>query len=104
MKTILLIRHGETAKHKKAFYGSIDIELSGKGKQQSQEIVDELVCCSVQLVITTGFRRTDYCGELAREHGLVHAINRDLREVDFSSWEGMAWNEIKEASPKEAEA
>jgi alpha-ribazole phosphatase len=104
MKTVLLIRHGETAARKGAFCGSTDVPLSKVGMEQSQKIVDGLTNHSIQLVITTGLQRTDFCGDLATENGIRWIVDKDFREVNFGSWEGMTWRAIEATDPAPARA
>lgn len=104
MKTVLLVRHGETIAGKGVFCGSTNVALSDEGKCQSKEIVQELANRKVQLVVTTGLQRTDYCGKLTKKAGIAHIVDTDLREVDFGSWEGMTWEEIEDANPELAQA
>lgn len=103
MKTVLLIRHGETAVPKGMFCGRTDVALSALGERQSQEIVHQLAIRDIQLVITTGLRRTDWCGNLAASYTIAHMLDSDLREVDFGAWEGMTWAGIEKSSPGKAE-
>ena len=102
MKTILLIRHGETAARAGAFCGSTNVALSKVGQQQSREILQLLATHNIELVVTSGLQRTDYYGQRAAIHGRAHVIDTDLREINFGSWEGQTWAEIEKHSPAAA--
>jgi broad specificity phosphatase PhoE len=95
-KTILLIRHGETASPPGTFCGSMDVALSDIGQRQSLFLLDTIRQNRAELVITSGMKRTDYVGTLARMKGFKHAVDPDFREVHFGEWEGLTWPEIEQ--------
>jgi alpha-ribazole phosphatase len=103
MKTILLMRHGKTVAKPGAFCGSTDVELSDVGRQQSITCMELILENKAELVITTGMKRTDYVGILARSKHVKHIVNRDFREINFGEWEGLAWPEIEQRYTELAE-
>lgn len=104
MAVIYIFRHGDVdPTFQRRFRGRIDCALSEEGLEQSKTIAAFLSESGVERVITTGLRRTDTVGRLAREHGVVHMIDPRLQEVDFGIWQGKTWKEIGRLTPIEAE-
>lgn len=129
--TLYLIRHGETAGDAKRYHGSIDIELSEKGKGQAaekavvlrryiekattskylsylrdvQNNTDDLnasTSSGLQAVYCSGLVRAAQSAEIiADPFGLMPIRIADLRERSFGIWEGMTFSEIREQYPKE---
>jgi len=130
--TLYLVRHGETAGgDAKRYYGSIDIQLSERGKQQAVEKAallrrySEKATASKHLSYLTHVHdsadnpnqsnssglRAIYCSGLARavqsaeiiaeKFGIVPIRVADLRERNFGMWEGMTFSEIREQHPNE---
>jgi len=130
--TLYLIRHGETAGgDAKRYHGSIDIQLSEKGKEQAAEkaavlrryiekattskhlsyLRDIQDNADDQNASNSSGLRAIYCsglsravqsaGIIAEQFGLVPILVAGLRERSFGIWEGMTFNEIREQYPKE---
>lgn len=130
--TLYLIRHGETAGgDAKRYHGSIDIQLSEKGREQAAEkavvlrryiekattskhlsyLRDIQDNADNQNASTSSGLRAIYCSELSRavqsagiiaeQFGLVPILVPGLRERSFGIWEGMTFSEIVEHYPKE---
>ncbi len=104
-KTIFLFRHGEVeAKYQKKFRGRINCELSDSGKHMSEVNAQFLVTEKIDQVVTTGLKRTDYVGELAKSSGLPWVVDSRFREADFGEWEGKAWDEVQKKYPEEVKS
>lgn len=130
--TLYLMRHGETAGgDAKRYHGSIDIQLSERGKEQVAEKTTLLRRCierastskhlsylrdvqsspnaqnasdpaGLRAIYCSGLTRAVESAEiLGRQFGLVPITVTDLRERSFGIWEGMTFSEIREQYPKE---
>lgn len=102
-RTVYLFRHGQVeARYEGCCRGIVDAKLSIDGEAESRRNADFIVRQGVQLVITSGLRRSDRVGELAAPCGTGHQVDRRFAEQDFGEWEGRAWEEIRAAYPREA--
>lgn len=101
-RTIYLLRHAqvETA-YEDCCRGITDCELSDIGRRTSQRNAEFLLNSQVQLVVTSGLRRTDYVGELLQESGIEHVAEPSFRERNFGQWEGRKWQDIATEYPVE---
>jgi alpha-ribazole phosphatase len=100
MKTVYLVRHGEVEeKYQHVFRGITDCELSEKGKELSQENVLFFKKERVELVISTGLKRTEYLGGLLQKKGVRHIVDRNFQEFNFGLCEGKSWEEIENEFP-----
>lgn len=103
-KEILLFRHGDVEdRFKKRFRGALDVDLSPLGEQMSQANAQFLIARPVELVVTTGLKRSDRVGELTRAAGIPHEVDRRFREASFGQWEGKNWEEVNRLFPREAQ-
>ncbi|WP_433342652.1 histidine phosphatase family protein [Streptomyces sp. CA-253872] len=98
--TFLLLRHGTTAltAHGR-FSGSgarEDPPLAEEGRAQAAAVARHLRGTSVDAVISSPLRR---CRETAAALGLPHAVEEDLRETDFGTWEGLTFAEARAQDP-----
>jgi broad specificity phosphatase PhoE len=103
MKSLILVRHGQTTAVSGTFNGRRDAPLSTLGQQQGQTNLVKLQAAGTELVISSGLQRTDYLGELAAAKGIKHIVDTDLQEVDFGSWDGLSWQEITAKHPELAQ-
>ncbi len=129
--TVYLIRHGETAGgDTKRYYGSIDIPLSERGKEQAAQkavvlhkLIDrraaskhlsylrDIHTSADQDASTSSGLHTIYCSGLSRAiqtaeliaepFGISPIIENDLRERSFGIWKGMTFSEIRQQYPNE---
>lgn len=100
MKTIYLLRHGEVEKkYLDCFKGKIDCNLSTKGKKTSLKNAHFLLSQSIDFVITSGLKRTDYVGKLLKKQGITHQVISDFQEIDFGDCSGKTWAEIQQKFP-----
>lgn len=98
MKTkLLLIRHGETNWNKLGkFQGSIDIELTDKGKKQAK-LLNERLKGKFDYIYTSPLKRAKETADiLARSSNKKLNIVQGMKEINFGSWEGLTIKEISE--------
>lgn len=98
MKTkLLLIRHGETHWNKLGkFQGSIDIELTDKGREQAQ-LLKERVKDKFDYIYTSPLKRArETATILAKASNKKLNIAEEIKEINFGSWESLTIKEIKE--------
>lgn len=117
VKTLYLIRHGETeGADSRRYKGSIDVPMSGKGAAQirkAAEFIGSRVKGQVDLDNSSKLTAV-YCSPLSRalksaeiiaeDCGLKPVVVDDLRERHFGIWEGMSFDEIRGAYPDEFKA
>lgn len=101
LTTLFLVRHGEVEeRYRNCFKGVTDCSLSPKGVQQSYECANFLKGQSIDAVITTGLKRTDYIGMLLSQQAIRHSVDTAIKEMDFGLWEGKTWEEIVQEYPE----
>lgn len=96
---IYLIRHGITEGNEKMwFYGSTDLPLTEKGRQELAGMRDAAIYPIPEDVqpafVTSGLRRADETMEVlfgSRERQVID----DLREMEFGRWECKSYGELK---------
>ncbi len=101
--TIYLLRHCEVEAQFDGVFrgGKLDCNLSEQGKQNAQQRVDFLLEKGVDLVITSGMRRTDYVGSLLKEHGVTHCTQPLFAEIDFGFWDGKSEEDVQRIFERE---
>lgn len=107
VKTLYLIRHGETeGSEVRRYKGSIDVPLSEKGIEQIKRLSDFMARTSeLQAVYCSPLIRALNSAEIIAEpHGLKPIVIPDFRERSFGVWEGMSFDEIKARYPEGFEA
>lgn len=103
MKTILLVRHAETAMAGR-FCGQSDPELSAVGLAQLPAIVQK-VGPRINRILSSDLRRTrQTANAIAQLIGVAVELRPALREIHFGLWEGLAWSEIEAQFPQQAQA
>lgn len=98
MKTrILLIRHGATAfSDQDRFAGSVDIELSEKGRELARRLAERLAKAKIDAFYCSDMKRTmETAGIVARAHGRSPLPVAGLREIDHGQWEGLVHQEVE---------
>jgi broad specificity phosphatase PhoE/ribonuclease HI len=102
---IYLVRHGETALtpfRKFSGVGSLDPELTKKGRDEAALLAKEVAKIKPDLLIASPLRRTRQTAEIiADEVGLEIEFDPIWRECDFGVWDGMSIAEVKEQYPDE---
>lgn len=101
MTTILLARHGETNwNRERRLQGSSDTELNELGRTQARELAEALADVELSAVYSSDLQRARETAEIvAARKGLAVEVDRDLRERNFGSWEGLTRAEIAERFP-----
>lgn len=96
--TLLLIRHGETPWNLEGrVQGCTDIDLSNAGRLQAKLLADRLKG-NFDAVYSSPLNRAFETGEILCQN-TKHTPTKiqDLIEVNFGSWEGLTFPEIKES-------
>ncbi|HEY3531471.1 MAG TPA: bifunctional RNase H/acid phosphatase [Nocardioides sp.] len=109
--TLVLVRHGATAltaeKRFSGGLGSSNPGLTDEGRAQVREVADWLspIGEAVDVVVTSPVRRTRESAEILAEHlgvGLVEEPG--FAEMEFGTWDGMTFAEVRDQRPDEIEA
>ncbi len=105
--TTLLLRHGQTAlSAERRFAGRGDVPLTKVGLDQAEAAAAALADRgAIDLVLTSPLQRARQTAEaVARRTGAPLAVDDDLAETDFGSWEGMTFAEVMARWPAEITA
>lgn len=103
MKTIILIRHAETAMAGR-FCGHSDPELNAAGEVQLARIVEQVLPLGIDRIVSSDLRRACRTAQaIGQRIGVDPELRQQLREIHFGLWEGMSWNEITAHFPREAQ-
>jgi len=103
----LLLRHGQTAlSAERRFAGRGDIPLTDLGLEQAAAAAARLAKRGgIDLVLTSPLRRAQQTAQaVAVAVGVPLAVDDDLSETDFGSWEGMTFGEVMGRWPDEMTA
>lgn len=112
VRTIYLVRHGETVGHKDGQYkGSMDIPLSDRGAEQVSRSA-EFIAAQIKRrdnsresflkIFSSPLSRARRSAEIiADKLGTKPMQIDELRERSFGLWEGMTYTEIAEKYPEE---
>jgi broad specificity phosphatase PhoE len=101
---LYLMRHGEVEeKYHKIFGGRIDMQLSGEGARQAEQLAKYLRTQTLHAAYASPMKRVQqtYSPYLAAG-GLGPKTMNDLREVDFGDWTGLGWTDVREKFGKRA--
>ncbi|GGE33841.1 histidine phosphatase family protein [Streptococcus himalayensis] len=100
---IFLMRHGETDYNKaRCFYGSADVSINERGKQQALQLQTIMANYPVSHIYTSSLKRTKETARVIFDSGLTSIL--DLDEKGFGKWEGLTADEIEARYPKEWQA
>lgn len=109
MTRIYLIRHGETEdSDSRRYKGHLDVPLSERGTVQIRRVAEHLSRSAggpdgnrgLQAVYCSGLSRALRSAEIiAVPLGLNPVIHDGLKERSFGLWEGMSFDEIRDAWP-----
>ena len=103
MRHVFLIRHPEIMQAEaKRYYGVTDVDLSQRGEEQAQLLADHLSSQpAIETVFSSHLKRTQRpAGLLAQRLKIFHRIEPDLGEINFGSWEGLAFQEMLGRDPQ----
>jgi broad specificity phosphatase PhoE len=89
--TLLLVRHGETDWNADGrLQGQTDRPLTDFGRHQAQQLADELDGDKFEAIYSSDLRRARETAEIVGGRlGLGVALDPDLREKDWGTWEGL---------------
>jgi broad specificity phosphatase PhoE len=90
--TLLLVRHGETDWNaERRWQGHADVPLNERGREQARALAERLASNGrVDAIYTSDLSRARDTAEVVGAHlGVPVAVDRDLREIDVGSREGM---------------
>ena len=101
MGELLLVRHGETDWNREhRIQGHTDLPLNAKGLEQARALADSLAATALTAVYSSDLSRAlQTATAVATVHGLAVQFDRDLREKNFGSWEGLTDTDIAERFP-----
>lgn len=96
MKTILLLRHGETAWNKeRRVMGRLEVPLSPKGILQAKHAARILDRLETDAIYTSPLKRALQTSSIVAEgSGLPIKVSADLTEFAFGRWEGCQFKEL----------
>lgn len=95
-KTVHVWRHPRAMQVEGRCIGHADVEvMPRKARRLAHRIrqfarVNRLPAC----VWTSDLQRSLCVGRVLAGWGWIHRVDRDLREVDFGRWDGLAWADI----------
>jgi broad specificity phosphatase PhoE len=89
--TLLLVRHGETDWNADGrLQGHTDRPLSDFGRRQARRLAEELDGEKFEAIYSSDLARARETAEIVGGHlGLAVALDPDLREKDWGTWEGL---------------
>jgi alpha-ribazole phosphatase len=90
---VYLIRHTRPNLDGSRCYGRLDAGLS-PGWTEATAALRTLLPPDAAIVTSPDRRCRQIAEELAREAGVEPVVDERLQELDFGSWEGLAWTEI----------
>ena len=96
MTRFYVVRHGETAQNLRMTYlGTQDEPLTENGVRQAGRVAEALSQLSVELVISSPFRRAaDTAGQICDGCGVELRLDSRLAEGSFGRWEGYTRDEV----------
>ena len=107
MKTIYLVRHGETEWNASGRYqGFTDVPLNGRGLRQAEACAEVLANVTVHRVISSDLVRAQVTAEtIAKKLPPVFGgdvplhVDSRLREINFGRWESLTYEQIESKWP-----
>jgi uncharacterized phosphatase len=101
MRELLLVRHGETDWNREhRIQGHTDTPLNATGFEQAHALAQSLASTALVAVYASDLARArETAAIVARSHGLGVELDRDLREKNFGSWEGLTDVEVTTRFP-----
>lgn len=103
---LLVWRHGQTTFNvERRFQGQTDVPLNALGREQAALAARYLAAMRPDAIYSSDLvRASETAGFLARLTGLEVQLDKDLRERNGGSWEGMTADEIREQYPESVES
>lgn len=102
MKTIFLVRHGETLANRTGILqGWTNNPLDDTGEKQASALVTRASRVPLAAIYTSDLIRTQQtAAPLAEARGIKPVVLPGLREVSFGKWDGHHMREIQEKAPE----
>ena len=96
MSKLILVRHGETTWNIEMRYqGQTDISLTANGIEQAGKVAQRLADEKIAAVYSSDLSRAFVtAAQIAAVHGLDVLTRRDLREISFGEWGGVAYDSL----------
>jgi broad specificity phosphatase PhoE len=102
MKSIVLIRHGETDMAGR-FCGHSNPDLNHAGESQVIRLAKEVAMLGIDRIYSSDLRRASRTATaIVQRIGVSVDFLPELREIHFGLWEGLRWQEIEDRFPEEA--
>lgn len=102
-KTIYLVRHGEVEARPNVLLGDTDVELNGRGEQQSNWLAVRLADTPIDRCFCSPLLRAQQTATILTENSNVKIETQTaLREINFGRWEGRSFAEIETEDPLKA--
>ncbi len=126
---LYIVRHGETECNVKGvYYGSLDVSITEKGRQQAAAVGDMLRNVAFDKVIISGLQRTRQTAETVLSRQICQSGEREqvspgapgpalnggtetagpeiwsipaFNEMNFGAWEGLHYTRVRELYPKD---
>ncbi|MEM7333971.1 MAG: histidine phosphatase family protein [Chloroflexota bacterium] len=97
MKTLFLIRHGQTDWNiERRYQGQLDIELNENGRLQMAQTAIQLLGEDVALVVTSPLLRAKVSADIIADRlGLTAVSDPRLMEMDLGKWHGAPYGTRK---------
>lgn len=101
-RNIFLIRHGaiRLPEKPKRFVGQLDLALSDRGIEQSEQLRERLRHVRLSAVFCSDLARSrETAAIIARPHGLCPEARPEMREIALGEWDGLTFDEVREKHP-----
>jgi len=118
---LYIVRHGETECNiKRVYYGSLDVSITEKGREQAVAVGDMLRDVTFDKVIISGLQRTRQTAEtvLSRQTQQNRHTQQNkqtqqngqmpeiwsipaFNEMNFGAWEGLHYTQVRELYPED---
>jgi broad specificity phosphatase PhoE len=104
VQELVLIRHGETVGQSSIrLYGATDVELAPEGEAQIRATANTLIGARFDAVFTSPLSRAHRSAQVMLatiQHPPINIeVVQGFREVNFGTWEGWTWDEVRERDP-----
>ncbi len=91
---LVLVRHSEVA-DPSLLYGQMDVELSPKGKKDSEKLVEVLSFYNWSKIFSSPLKRTVYPASILSKKLEIPLIQLDeIKEINFGKWAGKPIKEL----------
>lgn len=106
MKTVYLIRHGETpGSQPRRFIGRTELQLTHRGREQITALGKVLEPHNIKRIVCSPLSRCLESGEiLAASFATTIETEHNLSEIDLGDWENLTADEVKVTFPGAYEA